>query len=633
VDWTPEQEQILRHGSGHGRIQAGPGTGKSTTVIELAARLAAGRPEGSVRLATFTRAATKELANKALAEEVPIPVTTVHSLALSLLVRNSQWSRLPLPIRIPDQWETNELLHEDLRFRLSRDRKGLRKSAVARLEREMAAQWESLDETRLVADMDPDLRNDYIAAWRRQRTVFGFSLFAEMPWYALELVDDHPEADLLGAEFLVVDEYQDLNRCEIRLLRALSGCGIAVMSVGDEDQSIYSWRMAAPEGIRQFQSEFAGSADYTLSVSQRCARRILDAAQRVIGVAPGRDQARPPTQPAEHNPDGVFEYLRFPSGQAERKAAVKLLGHHREHDDVPFERMAILVRSDYQSRWSKPLREELELAEIPYTDVEAALEPLHTDAARELLAVARLALNPEDDLAWWTLLKVRPGVADSFTRAVADLAWSNDRRFHQQLELLESDEVPGATQASRRRAIDRIARVKAVLEELNPTNWQSDEPWVTWLRRIADRLDIVIADDLDVLLVRAEPAITEEGGIRELLAQLEPIARDLAMEEPAVSIMNVARSKGLTFDVVVTLGVEGELFPLPMSDDPEEERRLLYVAMTRARLCSYLTMARFRNDGTAHSGSGDAIASRSRCEYLSQAGIRPTDGPSFMSTL
>jgi DNA helicase-2/ATP-dependent DNA helicase PcrA len=288
--------------------------------------------------------------------------------------------------------------------------RGVRRAQIAKLEREMAAQWESLDEDLvLLSDIDPELRDAYLAAWRKQRTVFGYSLFAEMPWYALELVEDHHDAKLLDLESLIVDEYQDLNRCEIRLLEALSNRGISIVAVGDEDQSIYSWRMAAPVGIRRFPQAFQGCSDYTLSVSQRCGRQILDAAQRVIAVAPGRDPNRPRLRPADHNPEGSFAYLSFRSAQAERQAVTRLLKHHHAQGEIPHERMAILVRSDYQGRWSRPLHEILEREGLPYTDVEAALEPLHTVDARELLAVARLALNRSDDLAWWTMLKVRRG--------------------------------------------------------------------------------------------------------------------------------------------------------------------------------------------------------------------------------
>ena len=83
---TEEQRAILEHSGGHARVQAGPGTGKSTVLIELAGLLATPRPDGAVRLATFTRAAMNDLAHKALAEEIPSSVTTVHSMALSILV-------------------------------------------------------------------------------------------------------------------------------------------------------------------------------------------------------------------------------------------------------------------------------------------------------------------------------------------------------------------------------------------------------------------------------------------------------------------------------------------------------------------------------------------------------------------
>jgi len=74
-----------------------------------------------------------------------------------------------------------------------------------------------------------------VAAWRRQRQVYGYSLFAEMPWYALELVDDHPEADIRGLQIFVVDEFQDLNACEIALVEALIDRGVIVIAVGDDD--------------------------------------------------------------------------------------------------------------------------------------------------------------------------------------------------------------------------------------------------------------------------------------------------------------------------------------------------------------------------------------------------------------
>jgi DNA helicase-2/ATP-dependent DNA helicase PcrA len=634
MEWTDEQRAVIDHARGvPARIQAGPGTGKSTTVLALAERLADGQADDSVRLATFTRAATTELAAKAVQGEISVPVTTVHSFALRILVKNQQWSRLPLPLRIPDHWEFDRLIHDDLRARLAPAFPNVRKTTVRRLESEMAARWEAMDDSLLLAEVDQQLRNAYVAAWTRQREVFGYSLFAEMPWYALELVEDHPEADLLGVQTLVVDEYQDLNRCEVGLLKALSSSGITIIGVGDEEQSIYSWRMAAPEGIRRFVDDFPGACDYPLSVSQRCARSILAASQRVIAIAPGRDPNRPPVTPAKHNPEGDFAYLRLSSAQAERAAMARLLKHHHGQG-TPYESMAVLIRSDYQGRWSAAIRQTLTSEGVPHTDIEAALEPLHTDDARELLAVARLVFNPSDDLAWWTLLKLRRGVADTFLRLVADAAWTNGRRFHEEIDALADGSIPGATAQSMKAAATRVAKIKTVLAEIAATQ-PPDDPaaWVAWLREVAQTLEIPVAAELDVLFAAASDAVPPDGGIADLISQLEPIARDLALEAPGVSVMTVARSKGLTLDVVVTLGVEAELFPSPMTSDPEEDRRLLYVAMTRAREATYLLMAKTRNDGTAYSGAGTSINSRSRCDFLSKAGISPTDGAAFLQAL
>lgn len=178
---SPEQDKIVSHpASDHGRVLAGPGTGKSTTVLRLAEKLGAGN--ANVQVITFTRAATAELLDKIRAEghEVSEPVT-VHSFALSLLLKNPGHTGLPGPLRVPDEWETHKLIHADIAKRLRTHgfakNKGFAKNVsvkdVERLEREMAAGWESLDEHEaLLADIDPQLRNRYIATWQAHRSVW-----------------------------------------------------------------------------------------------------------------------------------------------------------------------------------------------------------------------------------------------------------------------------------------------------------------------------------------------------------------------------------------------------------------------------------------------------------------------------
>ena len=216
--------------------------GKSTTVIALAKNASEAHGQGVVRLATFTRAATHELARKLnLETNKAALVTTLHGFSLGLIRRNLQWNRLPTPIRIPDDWEANNLLNADIRERLVGRWPTIRRGKVAKLVREMAARFESLTEDLVVeANLEPELRNDFIAEWQRQRAVYGYSLFAEMPWYAYEMLVDHPDADLGRLRLLVVDEYQDLNACELRFVAALASRGVSIIGVGDDEQSIYS---------------------------------------------------------------------------------------------------------------------------------------------------------------------------------------------------------------------------------------------------------------------------------------------------------------------------------------------------------------------------------------------------------
>jgi len=197
-------------------------------VLQLAARLAS---EGTaVRAITFTRAATGELAKKIKDEgHTIVEPVTVHGFALSVLMRNPGATSLPEPLRIPDGVETG-FIHSDIAARLRRD--GFEKvkvSHVEKLEREMASEWESLDpKEKLIADVDPELRNRYLSIWTSHRRVFGYSLFAEMPLYAKNVIEDKTDAKLGKLEMLIVDEFQDLNKCGSgrRTRRALHQVGM-----------------------------------------------------------------------------------------------------------------------------------------------------------------------------------------------------------------------------------------------------------------------------------------------------------------------------------------------------------------------------------------------------------------------
>jgi len=626
IEWSDEQLLIISHDATRNcRILAGPGTGKSTTVIALTQRILEETDDVDVSMVTFTRAATSELASKALEGSLQIPVSTVHSLALRILLANLKWMRLDQPLRVPDDWEFDVLIHEDIKQRLSSAGwNGMRKDKVKKLEREMAAQWESLNpEIVLDSTLDPELRNAFVSMWQRQRRVFGYSTYSQMPWYALEMVEDHPDANLLDIDVLVVDEYQDLNRCEINLLQQLNARGVVIIAVGDDEQSIYSWRVADPAGIKQFGEYFLDFDDYTLSISQRCGSSIIAASQDLISTSPLRIPGRPLVNASDRNPIGVFGYFRYPSAQQERSAVVELI-QDMISDGISVDEIAILFRNDYQHRWSRPIGEILALNGIPFTDVESIGIPLTTNSARAVLAWARLVLDANDDLAWWTLLSLENGISDAAIRLIADSASESNLRFHEQLDALKSSRPEGMTTTSWNKTQSLCRRIHETLRAVGEPP-KSDGDWVSWLEQLALQVNVALEPDLiDLLRLIASEIQEEIIDLAGIVGRLEPLSGDIALREGGIRILTIARSKGLTFEATLTMGVEDELFPSPRSLDPEEDRRLLYVAMTRAKQRCYLTMARYRNDGTSSSGSG-TIDSRSRVTFLSDAGIRPTD--------
>ena len=633
-DWTQDQEEILAHDiEKDGRVLAGPGTGKSTTILALGEVLQAQTAaEGAVQVITFTRAATSELTLKALEGDHAFAPRTLHSYALSLLMRNPGLAGLPEPLRIPDKWE-GKLIHSDIMERLRARGFNVRVKTVERLEREMAAQWESLTpDLVLLADLNPELRNAYLAVWAAHRAVYGYSLHAEMPLYAKEILEDHAGIDLGDLEFLIVDEYQDLNRCEIGMLQALSARAVRILGVGDDDQSIYGFRMADPSGIVQFRQHFTDAADYSMTISHRCGKNILDAARIVIESAPNR-APKPPLKPGDENPDGIFEYLRFDTQDEECRGVARLVEHLVNTHGVDPSDIVGMMRADFNGQWSRPVRSNLKELGIPSTDVEQAVAPLSEAASRLALAVARLAVNREDDLAWWTVLALTSGISTDFIRVVADEALARHQRFSSRLFEIDDDPPEEVTTSSLTRARDTVSSFVQFLQGIDTEGvTASENGWADWLIETATDLGIEISDEFASLAISVGRVTPQEEGIAHFLNQLEPVTADLALETSGVSIMSMNRSKGLTRRAAIVMGVEQGVIPFPLNDDKEEERRLLYVAMTRPREFLSLTMAQRRTGPPARTGTPNS-GERSRSEFFRYTPIQPSSGADYLEQI
>lgn len=614
---TPEQQRIINHDpERHARVLAGPGTGKSWTSVAFLERLAADRPDLRTRMLTFTRAATAEFAEKlgdANLEGLGVtPPATVHAFALSVLMR-SPVHGLPMPLRIPDRWELNALVEPALAKRLRAMGHDATVNTVRRLAREMAAGWESLDpEHVLLVDVTPALRAAYVGAWNGHRSRYGYVSVAELPYRAGKLMEDVSWNRNL--DVLLVDEYQDLNEADIKLMRLVAATGVSILAIGDDDQSIYGFRNAAPQGIRRFLDEFGTDYDYSLSFCRRCGGRVLPAANEVISSAPDRGP-KPPLSPLPEAPDSRIAYVRFATEEDEAEGVARMI-RARIDTGIPAGRIAVLARTNI-ARWATALRPALEERHVPLASTEWVGEALNDEELRRGLAIGHLALNREDSLSWWTLLHLTPGVGQRFIEYIDDSAVAGET-FAQTLLRLRVDEFSGGPRG-RGIAAEMLTRIILKLDGLGDTVAPADEfGWGGWLLSILD--DDRLGEPARRLLELVGDNVVPSEGLGGFLAQLQPLGNELAAKaEDGVRLMTITSSKGLTVDSAFVLGVEDGLIPKP-DEDVNEERRLLYVAMTRATQVCVMTYVARRRSPIAYQGRTN-LGNRRRCTLLEDLSI------------
>lgn len=640
---SDEQQAILEHDySTHARVLAGPGTGKSFTATVWLGHLTQADSSLRAKMLTFTRAATAEFAGKlasaGLADVVDEPAT-VHSHALSVLMR-AEGHGLPAPIRIPDSWEVKTLVRPFLSRQLKKRGFGeATPTLVKDLEAEMAAGWDKLDETTvLLADVRPELRTAYIAAWQGHRSAFGYSLLAELPYRAAQFLEDYGEDQPPALDLLLVDEYQDLNAADIKFVKAHAAANIAVVAIGDDDQSIYGWRHADPAGIRRFDTEFTPATNYSLTISRRCGRSILTAANELISVAPHR-AAKPQLRTTDMSSDGAFAYLRFDTGEEEASGAA-LLAEKRIDAGVDPSNILLLVRS-VDDRWRRELDPHFAARGLTIAGTDWVDDAIADPRLRAVVALGRLRESPTDSLSWWSLLEgLTPNVGPAFTQHVYDSLASRESWGQAVLRLRKQD-FPDLTAGNSARASTTIDVVESRLEELEEVELDDDATlgWAGWiLDELANAqwLNVLAPGPPTAEAVRllelVGPHITSDSGLSGVLNQMEPVGRDLAAaEHGGIRLMGMAKSKGLTVDTSIVLGVEEGIVPFPRSDDEEEERRLLYVAMTRAQAVCILTSASRRTGPLARSGSGKVRMQRGRSNLVRDLSWgEPRDGMAFV---
>lgn len=625
---TNEQRRVLAHDPRKsGCVDAGPGTGKSATLVAFIEQLVGKETKPKVRLLTFTRAATAELAQKVdgiTAAEVERP-STIHSFAISVLVRNPGCADYPEPLRMADDWETDAIVRPTLARRM-----GVGRKRIDAFLRELQANWEALSPED-DPGIDPDVRARFIGSWQEHRQVLGYTLLSELPDLMRRALVDHPDLAGIDYDLLVVDEYQDLNSCDLEVLRRLAGRDCAILAAGDEDQSIYGFRKAAPQGIRRFAIDYPGSMRYPLTITKRCGKEVVRWARWVIEGDPDRPAGRQPLTADPDAPDGEVGLLAFPSQVTEATGIADLIAHLIRDEGVPPGQILVLFRADRAGLFSKPIKAHLTERGIPLADPDVVKRALQDKGNRSSLELARLMVRREDSLAWASLLVLTTGVGDTLIDYVYGRAASGRIGFGRAVLDAYSEGFPGAP-----RSADRAtAMIREKLTWLDSHHLPDSAPeggWGHWLvDLLRNETDHPFGDELASVVVDLDEIAEASETLGRFLGQIQPLGADLGSARgDGVRFMSMAASKGLTVEAAIVVGVEEGLIPRP-SASIAEERRLLYVAMTRAKRHLYCVWSRRRYGPTARAGKANVGERRTLSSFLEHGPVTTSDGKEFLA--
>ena len=545
---TPEQARILAHPpERHGCVLAGPGTGKSTTLVALLEIFLSGsEPHPRVKFLTFTRAATAELAEKVAGQSsssAALRPSTVHSFAISVLMQNPGTGGFPEPLRMADSWEQRNVIAETLKCRT-----GYSIAQIQKLVREMAANWESL-----VPEEDPEIdhrvRVRFRGIWEDHRDTYGYTDVSELPYALRRALEQHDTLAGLDYDVIFVDEYQDLNACDLDVLRRIAERGCTIIAAGDDDQSIYSFRKAHPAGIRRFGEEYAQSQSYDLTETLRCGRRIIEWANHVILGDSTRPPERAVVRAREGAPDGEVALLSFRGHVAEARGVARIVKGLIDHEGIDPSEILVLLTRDHKRMFSRPIREEMEALGIECSDPTVLDELLAASQNRELIALARLLDDRQDSLAWATLITLRRGLnAPDFLDYVYEPARVNGRRFSDELFRLHHAGFPDAPGRSGLISTSLINETLQWLEGLETPPLTPEQGWGHWIAELAAGNDrLAPMDEFVESLQELDEHIEEQLPIGRFLGLIRPLGYDLAQSHSSgVRIMTMTRSKGLT---------------------------------------------------------------------------------------
>ena len=606
---NPKQRLAVLHTAGPLLVVAGAGSGKTSVVTRRIARLIAeGQATPSEILAvTFTNKAANEMRDRVAnligeRQASGATLSTFHSFCLGVLRQHIEALGYRKNFTISGEGEMQTLvrrvlgdldgIHESFSPSLFREHISLLKGGSHTLDSLTPDKAEDATQKKYRTWL-PEVYERYESALRAANSLD----FDDLLRLTVQLLSE--KAEVLyhyqtRFQFVMVDEYQDTNPVQLALVKALVEPHHNICVVGDDDQSIYGWRGADVRNILTFEKQFPDATIITLDQNYRSTEVILSAANGVISNNRNR---RSKKMWCQNGPGREIDWITCEDDDHEAKTVVERIHHVRQKTGAQDSDFAVLYRSNTQSR---PLEMALRQAGIPYV-VYGGQEFYDRAEVRDIVCYLKVLANPRDEPAFLRVVNMpRRGIGDATLHAIHDICREQKLSFGNAMaEGLKSGKLHGPAADGVREFLGLMSHFRQQMrggglarhtrelvrrigyrEELERTSKSPEQAALRW-----ENVDAVIRS-LEQYETSA-PAPTLTGFLDESSLNTDTDRRSKNnRRDNAVSLMTIHSAKGLEFPFVFIVGVEEGLIPHGKSlrdDALEEERRLFYVALTRAK--------------------------------------------------
>ena len=607
---NPQQKQAVLYTQGPCLVIAGAGSGKTRVVtLRIAHLMKSGVLPSEILAVTFTNKAAREMQERVQSFiEKGVCITTFHSLGLRIIQENYSLLGFEKPPLIYDEDDTEKLLKECAKdvFQTDKcDTKSLRSFISTCKSRLLLPNSEDIS-------LLENANSDNVMLYRRyteQMKSCGACDFDDLLLLPIVLFKQYPdvlERYQTRYKHILVDEYQDTNFAQYTIIKLLVEKAQNLMVVGDPDQSIYSWRGANIQNILNFTEDYPEAKVIRLEQNYRSTNTILEASNLVIK----NNSGRPEKNLWSNQGDG--EKIEIFACESERKEAqtiaesIASLSHTL---DIPFRDIAIFYRTNVQSRL---FEDALLRKQIPYI-ITGGLSFYQRREIKDILAYLRLLCNSNDIISFLRIVNVpKRGLGPAIQKNLLNLQESTKKPLIELLQEITKNnafsDLPFSISQKQRVSLKDLSDNFSALQEKKETYALSDLI-VETIRLM--RYQEVLEEDQESKQDRAEnlhelvakakewQELTENPTLESFLNELLLVTvQDPMQAEDSIHLMTVHNAKGLEFSLVFVVGLEEDLFPhinaKRENNQIEEERRLFYVAMTRAKRRLFLSFATYR---------------------------------------